>query len=309
MLRTRHNNNIYFIIQPDHAAAAGYCAAHWGNDEFTRPGYYASCAEHEKLRAETVLGIAEHDNGWWEWEATLGEETEDGLPKGLTAVLRNQEEGMNRWRLGIPRISEKHPYASLLISYHAYWLYAHSSRADTNEAFVHPLFWKGTDLYAEDSSPVLQGQALSNALSFVEELRGLQSALVAKINRDGPKNGWLSNDNLYPHARLIQILDGLSLSICSDLIPAREGDSKGLGLDEFDLLHVPKKSWDDRVTMKVIPKGDRKVGLDPYPFDLDPLGVHVPARILDGPVDKPVHPHTFWHSIPIQLIEYEFSSV
>jgi len=62
------------------------------------------------------------------------------------------------------------------------------------------------------------------------------------------------------------------------------------------------------VTTKVIPKGDKKIGLDPYPFDLDPLFVSVPVRILETPIDKPVHLHPFWHSIPVQLIEYEFSS-
>ncbi len=307
MLRTNYKNNIYFITQPDHAAVSGYFAAHWGNDEFTRPGHYAPSSDPEKLRAETVLGIAEHDNGWWEWEASPKSDV-DGLPQGLTAVLKNQEEGMNRWRLGIPRLSEKHPYASLLISYHAYWLYAHSSGAEKNEAFVHPLFWKGTDLYAEDSKPSLEGQALSNALSFVEELRGLQRGLVTEINKDESKNGWLNDDNLLPHARLIQLLDGLSLSICSNLIPASEGESKGLGQDEFNLLNVPRKSWDDRVTMRVFPKGERKIGLDPYPFDLNPLGVTVSARILEGPIDKPVHPHPLWHTVPIELIEYEFSS-
>jgi len=208
MLRTAYNNKLYFITQPDHAAVSGYLAAHWGNDMFTSPGYYAPSADPEILLAETVLGIAEHDNGWWEWEASPVTDP-DGLPQGLTAVLKNQEEGMNRWRLSIPRLSEKHPYASLLISYHAYWLYAHSSGADTSEAFTHPLFWKGTDLYAEGSSPKLEGQALSHALSFVEELRELQNGLISKINSDKSKNGWLDEANLHPHTRLIQILDGL----------------------------------------------------------------------------------------------------
>lgn len=307
MLRTKHKDNIYFITQPDHAAVSGYFAAHWGNDEFMRPGYYAPSKDPEQLRAETVLGIAEHDNGWWEWEASPKTDS-DGLPRGLTAVLKNQEEGMNRWRLGIPRLSEKHPYASLLISYHAYWLYAHSSRAETNEAFIHPLFWKGTDLYAEDSKPGLEGEALENALKFVEEVRGLQESLKSQINANENKNDWLSDGNLLPHARLIQLLDGLSLSICSNLIPASDGESKGLGQDEFNLLSVPRKSWDDRVPMKVYPKGERNIGLDPYPFDLDPLRVSVPTRIVEGPADKPLCLYPFWHSIPLQLIEYEFSS-
>ncbi len=69
-----------------------------------RLGYYSDSLDPEKLRAETVLGIAEHDNGWWERDASP-EFDSDGLPKGLTEVLKNQQEGMNRWRIGIPRLS------------------------------------------------------------------------------------------------------------------------------------------------------------------------------------------------------------
>ena len=307
MLKTEYKDKIYFITQPDHAKVSGFLAAHWGNDEFARPGYYSDSQDPDRLRAETVLGIAEHDNGWWEWEASP-EPDKDGLPKGLGAVLKNQQEGMNRWRIGIPRLSEKHPYASLLISYHAYWLYAHSSRAESNPAFIHPLFWKGSNIYSEDSSPELTGEALQNALNFVEELKEIQKRLISQINKDKSSEGWLETENLYPHARLMQILDGLSLSICSNLIPAREGESKGLGQDEFDLLDVPRKSWDDRVTITLFPKGERKIVCDPYPFDLDPLKVRVSARIFESPLEQKSQFHTLWHAGQTELVEYEFSS-
>ncbi len=307
MLKTEYKNKIYFITQPDHAKVSGYLAAHWGNKEFTRPGYYSDSQDPEKLRAETVLGIAEHDNGWWEWEAAPEPGT-DGLPKGLSAVLKNQQEGMNRWRIGIPRLNKKHPYASLLISYHAFWLYAHSSGSEKNRAFIHPLFWKGENIYSEDSSPELTAETLQNALNFVEELKGIQKSLINQINKDKSSEGWLQNENLYPHARLIQILDGLSLSICSNLIPAREGESMGLGQDEFDLLDVPRKSWDDPVTIRVFPKGERKIVCDPYPFDLDPLNVTVSARICDCQIEQKSQSQNLWHTKQTELIEYEFSS-
>jgi len=307
MLKTEYKNKLYFITQPDHAKVSGYFAAHWGNKKFTRPGYYADSQNPEKLRAETVLGIAEHDNGWWEWEASPEPDT-DGLPKGLGTVLKNQQEGMNRWRIGIPRLSEKHPYASLLISYHAYWLYAHSSGAEKNPAFIHPLFWKGSNIYSEDSSPELTGETLKNALNFVEELKEIQKSLIDQINKDKFSEGWLEIGALSPHARLIQILDGLSLSICSNLIPAREGKSMGLGQDEFDLLDVPRKSWDDRVTIKVFSKGEGKIVCDPYPFDLDPLKVSVSARIIESVEEEKSQSNILWHAGQTELIEYELSS-
>ena len=69
MLKTRHENTMILVTQPNHAVAAGYMASHWGNEEFTRIGFYGNCSESEKLADETIFGIAEHDNGWWEWEA------------------------------------------------------------------------------------------------------------------------------------------------------------------------------------------------------------------------------------------------
>ncbi len=34
----------------------------------------------ERLRAETVLGVAQHDNGWWKWDATAQFADVDGFP-------------------------------------------------------------------------------------------------------------------------------------------------------------------------------------------------------------------------------------
>ena len=100
MLRTDREGRAWLITQPHHAEVAGYLAAHWGNREFVRLGHFATTPDPERLRAETVLGIAQHDNGWWEWDATPRLREADGLPLGLAEVLRNQQEGMDKWRLG-----------------------------------------------------------------------------------------------------------------------------------------------------------------------------------------------------------------
>ena len=103
MLKTLQHGKLWLVTQPDHAQVAGYLAAHWGNDDFVRPGYFASAPDPERLRAETVMAIAQHDNGWWEWEATPELAAVDGFPSGLADVLKNQQEGTSRWRLGLRR--------------------------------------------------------------------------------------------------------------------------------------------------------------------------------------------------------------
>jgi len=197
MLKAEEDEKIWMITQPDHAEVAGYFAAHWGNEEFARPGYFASSRDPDRLRAETVLAIAEHDNGWWEWEATPELSDLDGLPLHLSDVLKNQQEGMNRWRLGIPRFSQDHPYVSLLISFHTYWLYAHSYQADSDPAFIHPLFWKGSQLYH------LSDKELKNAQEFVSEIKGIQNELTSRLGKDPGCANWIDTEHLYPNARLL----------------------------------------------------------------------------------------------------------
>ena len=113
---------------------------------------------------------------------------------------------------------------------------------------------------------------------------------------------------MHPHGRLLQLLDALSLSLCSDLIPARNGDAKGLGGDEFELHHVPRRSWDDRVTIQVSPASERRIILDPYPFDMDPLPVGVPARVFKLPADRSGHFPIWWNARPVEMLEFLYSS-
>jgi len=80
------------------------------------------------------MAVAQHDNGWWEWDTTPELAAVDRFPSGLADVLKNQQVGMSRWRLGLRRFDNA-PYANLLISYHAYWLYAAKTLTDPDPAF------------------------------------------------------------------------------------------------------------------------------------------------------------------------------
>ena len=300
MLKTLQGGRLWLVTQPDHAQVAGYLAAHWGNDEFVRPGNFASVPDPERLRAETVMAVALHDNGWWEWDATPELAAVDSFPLGLADVLKNQQEGMSRWRLGLRRFDNA-PYANLLISHHAYWLYAAKTLTDPDPAFIHPLFWKGWP------EKLLPGNR-EEALDFLAAIEGLQQQWVEVLRTDAALASWIEPEHLYPHARLLQLLDGLSLSLCSALIPARSGETKGLGKDEFELHQVPRRGWNDRVTVQVKSLGERRIVLDPYPFDQDPLTVSLLARVFDLPADRSGHFQTWWHAKPLEVIEFQYSS-
>lgn len=300
MLKTQRQDQTLLVSQPDHARVAGYLAAHWGNEDFATPGRFADSQNPEELRAETVLAIAEHDNGWWEWEAAPEVGSLDSLPLDLAAVLKNQQAGMDRWRRGIPRLGGDHPYVSLLISFHAYWLYALRTKPDPDPSFIHPLFWN------RPSESLYSGTREAES-KFLADLEAQQVALTARLQADPATRLWVEPGNLKPHARLLQLLDGLSLALCSPLIPPSFGEAKGLGADPFDLLEVPRTNWRDRVTIEVRPAGDRQIVLHPYPFDLDPLHVVVPARIVNSSAQPSGSFQSWWHAQPLRVVDFELS--
>jgi hypothetical protein len=299
MLKTLKDGDIWLVAQPDHGLLAGYLAAHWGNARFQRPGGYAGVSDPERLRAETIFAVAQHDNGWWEWDAApdLGD---DGLPLGLAEVLKNQQAGMDRWRCGLSRFPRS-PYVNLLLSGHAHWLYAISALPDPDPAFTHPLFWKGSPgkLYPGSREAPLQ---------FIAELAELRAQWMETLRADPATAAWIDAESLQPHLRLLQVCDGLSLALCSAAIPARSGEAKGLGEDEFEVRDVPRADWSDRVTLRATPLSGRRIELDPYPFDLDPLPVAVPARVLERSAERPAHFQSWWHAAQPRILEFQFVS-
>ncbi len=100
MLKTKRGSQVWLITQPAHAELSGQMAAHWGNEEFATPGHFAASADSERVRREVVLAVAEHDNGWWEWEADPPLSADDGLPKGLGEVVAHPVAGMEQLLVG-----------------------------------------------------------------------------------------------------------------------------------------------------------------------------------------------------------------
>ena len=268
MLKRTVGNELWCITQPDHAVVSGYLAAHWGNDEFARPGHFAPFPDPERLRAETVLAIAEHDNGWWEWEADPQIDPADGLPLDLTGL--KQSDGLERWHLGVPRFRERHPYVALLTSLHAYWLQAHRTGDEETPTFLHPLFGSSVD------GPTPEGEELEQAKQFVAEQHVLQELLVDRIKGDPEWAAAVEPWHLRPHTRLLQLCDALSLHLCFG------GDK------ERTLQDIPRKTWDDRVSPTIRPAGERRLAIDPYPFDQDPLPITLRARVLAPDTHAPL---------------------
>ncbi len=290
MLKTTRGSEVWLITQPAHAELAGTMAVHWGNEEFKRPGDFAASEDSERLRQEVVLAVAEHDNGWWEWEADPPLSAEDGLPQGLAEVLADPVAGMERWLLGIPRLAEQHPYASLLMSDHAYWLYAVQFDTDPPPEFTHHLQRGRRALYSKELE--------SEARRFLADVREMQGAFQRRLEEDSFWSAALEPEQRNPHARLLQTLDAFSLAICAAAIAPLEGEAKGLGEDHIVFEDVPRRSWEDRVSIELNPAGAGQLVIDPYPFDEAPLTVSVAARVAE--------PNTSWRQAPRVLKDFTY---
>ncbi len=281
MLKTRFGEAVICVTQPDHAAVSGYLAAHWGNEVFTRLGGYAPVDDPARLRAEVVFAVAEHDNGWWLWEATAPLASIGGdLPPDLIDMDEPLQATADRWRMGIERYRVGHPYAALLISQHAVRL-------------LTP--------WADTASKVADRLAVRR---FLDEVHGLQTALRTTVAADPARRAWLDDRQILPHMRLVQVLDAVSLGLCSKVIQPETGQARGLGRDRLVFGDVPRRSWDDRVTMTMEPVGDRRISVTPYPFDRMPLPAIVRSKRVASTEPDALGSAPSWYATPPSLLDF-----
>jgi hypothetical protein len=163
------------------------------------------------------------------------------------------------------------------------------------------LFWK------REPEELMQGPHES-ADGFAGELKGIQNKLVARLRQDPVREDWINAEALKPHVRLQQLCDALSLSLSEPVIPPEYGEAIGLGGDRFDLRDVPRRNWEDRVTIQVRPTGDGNIVMDPYPFDLDPLPVSIAARIFEHPPKHPDERQSWWQAQPVTPLTFQYRS-
>jgi hypothetical protein len=97
------------ITQPDHAAVSAAIMRQW----------VAGGLQQSPRRAEILLAIGQHDNGWAEVDAAP---VLDGSGRILDFVHAPEEMRHDVWRRGVARL-EGEPYAAALVAQHALHVY------------------------------------------------------------------------------------------------------------------------------------------------------------------------------------------
>lgn len=98
------DRGLEIIFQPAHALLSAQVAGHWHVD--SRPAHWW----------QTLNAVAQHDNGWVEWEQAPGR-NERGVPRNFTEM--SLDEAVAQWKRGITRGRHQSRWVALLISRHA----------------------------------------------------------------------------------------------------------------------------------------------------------------------------------------------
>lgn len=248
--------------------------ARWGNEAF------APAAPH----AEVLFGIAEHDNGWEEWDQAPKIHVESGYPLHFNELAA--EAYGQIWRRGVERYRKRSPYASLLITLHTADLarrrLENTARREAESKSASRFLGKGVGGRAETAT-------LSVFLAEMEARRGeLTDALMGQAKARSDR----LEAEIEANFRLLQIGDIISLMFCCGLS------------GPFTLEDVPTGEGGPRGSVIFEPVSEDTLGVRPYPFSEHDVTVAVPGRLLRHRVfasNAELHAHLN-RAAPISLV-------
>ena len=242
-----------FVTQPDHADLAGQFAERWRNDRFDAPAPYAAC----------VLAAHDHDDGWAAFDRRPRLH-DDGTPIDFREMPA--EPWVDLYDDGIEAVAEADPYAGLLVSMHGAGLRNRRYGLSPNWPETQPgfrAFVERQTARQEELARKLRAGGGSSRLSEsdVDLLSAMHETGSAPEDTDS---------RLWRNYELLQAWDTLSLSFCTSVSPPSYPE----------VGSVPTGVPGTEVTLTVEALGDGAFCVDPYPVDVEPLEVTVPARTV-----------------------------
>ena len=229
---------VFLVIrQTDHAFLSAFFAREWGNEKFTKP----------QPNVSFCLAVAEHDNGWSEWELQPALDPKTHLP--YTFISIPTETHIALYQRGIERLVKVDHYAALLAVMHVSELY---DRARATMPGYSAKYVKSTE-----------SQIVSE---FVQQLRLQQLRLKTDLRANPAMKGYAEEHSLKANAARLEVMDRLSLHFCMN----PEQDSM--------LDAVPVNDQGEETEMELHSLGSGVISIAPYPFRRDPLSFSIMAR-------------------------------
>jgi len=259
--------SLLLVLQVDHSRVAGLLAAHWGNQEFAELRPYRSM----------VLAAQEHDAGWWEWEIqpTL---TNDGSPMDYIGSTKHLGRvWLDFYRHGIKRVADHDPYAGVIISMHG-----------------EGLLNRGLGLLP--SMPDLSADP--EVKLFIEEQQPFRERLLKDLRGTEP----LANEeHVWTNFKYMEVFDQMAQFICNRY-PFNSTARKNGPTNTIGNVPVPVRPGMPDTTLTIDVQDEQRAIVRPYPFDLDPLELSFPARIVPRQAyTQDAFIHTFFRAKPITV--------
>jgi hypothetical protein len=225
------------VRQTDHAFLAGFFAREWGNERFSKP----------QPNVSFCLAVAEHDNGWAEWELEPQLDPKTHLPYNFMSIPTATHIAL--YQKGIERLVKVDHYAGLLASMHASCLYdrARATMPGFSAKYVR----------AEESH--LAGE-------FVQQLRLQQLRLKVDLRANLATKPFMEEPLVNANAARLEVLDRLSLHFC--LNP----------FEDATIDAVPANDHGEEADLELHSEGANVIAITPYPFRREPLEFSIMAR-------------------------------
>ena len=245
IVQTSRDGRTHLVLDMEqHTATGGRLAEHYGGIE----GF-------DRLEPnELVVGLVrEHDRGWVPVDAVAPRDPGTHLPWNVYDTPT--EISIGTGPRSIDHNESCHPYRGLLSSMHIVGLFKGRYGLDETQRI---------DEVDADSRALLEPM-------IAREMQR-QSQLRRDLGGDPVTSPWLTDAVLMRNYKALQFFDKLALW----LQVTHPADRRPTVIH-----HVPTIGESD-VSVTVTPLGERRVRLEPYPFDADPLEVVVEGRWL-GP--------------------------
>jgi hypothetical protein len=232
IVRDLPTGQLLCIHQTSHALMAEEFCRHWGNQEFARPQPYSA----------VMVGIAQHDNGWYEWEMQPKLRA-DGYPQDF--LHESDLAGkLQLWRRGISRLAAQHPYAGLLLSRHAVLL------------------------YEGDLKLPLPDEIRQQTEAFIREQRELPHTVRRHFRGDTLYQPALADAVIEANTWLLKFGDSASLQV---IVPWKSPTTLPKCPVDFAGTYTAMQMTFD----------DAMIAFDPWPFGVDAFAVSVHGKLLD----------------------------
>lgn len=256
MISPYDDSRLLLVLQIDHSRVAGYLAAHWGNQMFAGPKPYES----------VVLAAQEHDTGWWEWEIKPSTLNDRGYPldyhDGSLKYLGKLR--LDFYKNAVSRIAEKDPYAGLVVLMHGVGL-----MNSGYGMFAYPPDRTGNPLVRE----------------YIQDQEGLRIKLLEDLRRSEAFREFSTDDYVWLNFKLMEIFDQLAQFLCNRY-PLNSDKRHHGPSNTLNNVPAPKGAGREEVVLTVDVNDEANAAIRPYPFDIDPLVVSFPARLVPNRVYK-----------------------